>query len=253
MSIFQKKSVKITIIVAIVATIIAGLFYIFSRGATKKQTFSDDKSVLEMQSKYSPVRLWLTNPDLTKSDLLVSTLYEGVGLHITKASSISPLVLESESREYKRTPFVLHNFDAGYYLAQVNEPNYNDFIELIYLEGGHSYDLQIHLQEVLEDKQDINIEGTTDSDIDAVIEETERFYQNNPLMKHLPYKSYNFKVHIPDENEVYLVELFPTANKVIAYDQYIKQLQDYRLEAMSWISSQGVDPDQLRIEWIPSE
>ncbi len=90
------------------------------------------------------------------------------------------------------------------------------------------------------DKQVYEEEG--DHSLDAI-----------PLGRELPYTSLHFKVDFPSEDGVYTITLFPVINDNEDLQTLPQQLNDYGQEAFEWIRSKGVDPANLKIDWVPSK
>lgn len=253
MTFFTKKRVVIVFIITTIVALAMALFSFLSRGAAEKITFADNESTLAVRSKYSPAQKLLKNPDLSQGDLAVTSQPDGILVNFVKVLSSDPLFYEERDMQSYDTPFSLSDLDPGEYWMYARTDDHDDFIEIIKIEAGKISELNIILKETPEEEKDIAIESTWEEETETQIKETEQYYQDHPLMSHIPYRTDNFEVHIPNDQDIYLIELFPTASKALEYPQYLYELRIYKKEALNWIESKGIDPNSLEIEWTPPE
>jgi len=80
-----------------------------------------------------------------------------------------------------------------------------------------------------------------------------RLYELHPLATELPYYSEEFEVHYGIKNIetydiFYTVVLLPQSSPANT-ELYTAEVERLRDEALTWIKSKGVSPDNLEIEW----
>jgi hypothetical protein len=81
--------------------------------------------------------------------------------------------------------------------------------------------------------------------------EEEEIYKKNPLMKYLPYENSEFKIIYLENIKVYQITLYAILNNPNQVNSYKAELKQYKADALAWIRSKGVDPNKLKIEWLP--
>lgn len=251
MTFFTRRKIKIIGLIVAIILLALGIIYLFSKGAKQEKTFTNNESTLEVQSQTSPVQRLISEPNKINGKLSVDSQPDGIQVDMIKVSAEDPLFLDTNSLENYTTPFSLEELETGKYWLHAQQDNYYDFVEVFDVASGKSNELQIVLEEMPLEERGINIEGS--SEVEALIKQTEQYYEDNPLMYHLPHKTENFEVHVADENDVYLIELFPGASKVLEYSEYLYELSLYKNEARDWIKSKDIDPDSIRIQWLPEK
>lgn len=89
------------------------------------------------------------------------------------------------------------------------------------------------------------------------VETVENFYENNPLGKYLPYYTNHFEINyngkIENGKAGYKIKLYVVLNRPSQFDNYKKDYLEYKIEAIEWIKSKGVDYKTLTIEWEPED
>lgn len=76
-----------------------------------------------------------------------------------------------------------------------------------------------------------------------------------PIINKLPYENFHFKIdYSVDSNSKlsFTITLYAIINRPSQYDEYKQQLQQYKTEALQYLSSNGVDPARFTIKYIPS-
>jgi len=68
-----------------------------------------------------------------------------------------------------------------------------------------------------------------------------------------PHFTEQFSVEYNSKGQTFTITLFATLNRPSQYEQYQQQLKDYKQLALAWITQQGVDPADIKINYIPSE
>jgi len=98
-----------------------------------------------------------------------------------------------------------------------------------------------------------NGEKYTKKDIEK---QRENFYKENPLVKYLPYYNDHFEIRYSydlDNKIVYKIKLNAILNKPSQFEQYKEDYLKYKIEAIEWIKSKGIDYTKLNIEWEPED
>jgi len=86
--------------------------------------------------------------------------------------------------------------------------------------------------------------------------EAEEFLRKNPLVKYLPYYNNHFEIKytVDDKiNPIYKIKLNAILNKPSQFEQYKEDYLKYKIEAIEWIKSKGIDYTKLNIEWEPED
>lgn len=84
----------------------------------------------------------------------------------------------------------------------------------------------------------------------------EEFYKKNPLIKYLPYYGEHFEIDYFTKDEKkysYRITLYVVLNNPSQFEQYKEEYLKYKIEAIEWIKSKGIDYTKLDIEWVPED
>lgn len=110
-------------------------------------------------------------------------------------------------------------------------------------------------------------ETPTENIYEENIENESLFYQKNkkettnikenPLGKYMPYYGEHFEINysgkIKNGIPGYKVKLYVILNRPSQFEQYKEKYLKYKIEALDWIKSKGVDYTKLDIEWEPED
>lgn len=71
----------------------------------------------------------------------------------------------------------------------------------------------------------------------------------------LPHNTSNYRIEyqMVSGNPSVVIILYARLNKASQLESFKKQLKEYSVEALDWISSKGVEPDNLNIIWRPRD
>lgn len=67
----------------------------------------------------------------------------------------------------------------------------------------------------------------------------------------IPVETNHFSIY--KNGEIYEVELFAIINRPEQYDEYKQQLAQYKQEALDYLTNQGLDVDNIEINYTPEE
>ncbi len=88
----------------------------------------------------------------------------------------------------------------------------------------------------------------------------DEFYAKYPLAEFLPHRTDHYKIEGPDEDDSYTIILYAIFNAGIngppieeQEKVYKEELRNYKNEALEWIISKDIDPNSLKLQWIPKE
>lgn len=167
---------------------------------------------------------------------------------------------ESEFIDYEDQPLMSFAFKNRVYLEEEDiqiQPNI-DFsssfgkgylgtkkitITGLKLEPSKTYTINIKTENLFGKKKTFALKYKT---ID--LKESEGSY---PLGDFLPEHNSRFKINY--NNGVYEITLYAIINSPSQYEQYKVDLKKYKQESLDWIKSKGVDPNSLKIKWLPPE
>ncbi|MDD5551564.1 MAG: hypothetical protein PHI88_00120 [Candidatus Pacebacteria bacterium] len=103
-----------------------------------------------------------------------------------------------------------------------------------------------------------NPEENTESEVNykKADKQLENFYSKNPLTKYLPYYNDHFEIkyYLSGKNKAsYKIKLHAYLNDADQFENYKEDYAQYKIEALEWIKSKGVDYKKLDIEWQPED
>lgn len=82
-------------------------------------------------------------------------------------------------------------------------------------------------------------------------EENPNLRQQVPLGDVLPRRTDHFAIEFPGQDGTYTITLYAILNDLSGYEEYQSQLNAYGQEALAWIRSHNVKPEDLKIRWSP--
>lgn len=145
---------------------------------------------------------------------------------------------------YYQTPVTINTLKIGSYTIYGSQAGYQVYQQNIKLKSG-SNKLEINLTP----ETDVPKEGAPEEDANST-----------KLLKILTDTSH-FSVQLSSEvNSDIEIKIFailngstnPETDKALL-DTYNQELKQYKQESLAWIKSQGIDPNNLRIKWLPTE
>lgn len=98
---------------------------------------------------------------------------------------------------------------------------------------------------------DFRTAGEGEEDIKA----TEKFFEENPLVKILPHNEPRFEIGFYQKGSsdiFYKITLHPIESSADK-EAFQKELKTIKENALNWIKNNGVSPEKLNIEWTPPE
>lgn len=103
-----------------------------------------------------------------------------------------------------------------------------------------------------------NAEVETFAEKDKKFEMKEmEFYKKNPLSKYVPYYGEHFEINHNGKTKNgivgYKITLYVVLNNPNQFEQYKEDYLKYKIEAIEWIKSKGIDYTKLDIEWVPED
>ncbi len=100
-----------------------------------------------------------------------------------------------------------------------------------------------------------NLEPPQYKDKPTSEEEVEKFLPDSsqPLSRILPRFTEHYSIEYNSSEKIYQITLYAILNHEWQYEQYKKDLAQYKKEALGWIAQQGVNIYDLPLEYNPPE
>lgn len=242
-----KISKKFFIVILIIFIFVLIIYFLFFFRSKETISFSKSKSKLEIKD-VNLLQKILNKKETNLGRLIINSKPEGINILIKAVASTSPLVFKDNFSISLISPREI-NLDKGMYWLSASKLKYGYFSAIFEIKPLKENKFNIVLEPLEEDQT----EGAPEKDeiIEEFNQKVESYYDKYPLAQFLPYKTNHFKIYLPTDEAVYLIELFPKASLVTESLLYQKQKEEYKKEALAWISEKGINPSDLKIKFVP--
>lgn len=242
------KKLKVFLFILIAVTVIIFTIVILVI-LNKRQTitFSNSETKLEVKEINFLEKRLLKNQEINTGKLIILSEPTGAEVIIRPLASAAPLTFKGETFFKLVSPQEI-NFEPGLYWINASKLNYNVFSNIFYIFPSKENKFKIVLKPIgdLAEPQAFFTEEDKKAEV-----KVKEYYQKYPLANFLPYITDHFKIYSPTEENVYIIELFPTASLVTENSLYQKQKEQYKEEALTWISEKKFNINGLKIKFVP--